>query len=62
MVRFVGWFADGPDRLSSGKVEYHSRKFHDCGLLKSALLSGKTTGNNMEVFLKMVHVVESKHN
>jgi hypothetical protein len=56
MLRFVGWLAVGLDRLTIGKVEYRSRKFHDCGLLKSALLGGKTTGNNMEVFLLMLRV------
>jgi hypothetical protein len=61
MVRFVGWLAIGPDRLASGKFEYRSRKFHDCGWLKSALLGGKTTGNNMEGFLLMLRVSALRH-
>jgi hypothetical protein len=52
MVRFVGWLTVGPDRLASGKFEYRSRKFRDCGLLKSALVGR----NNMEVFLLMIRV------
>ena len=56
MVKFEGWLAVGPDRLASRKVEYRSRRFHDCRLLKSALLGGKTTGNNMEVFVLILRV------